>query len=412
MEDQNVRQPGARPRAWVASFVIVAVAAAALAGHFSGLSFTLEVGPGDPDAYKFLRIDSSNHRPVRYDPCTPIHYVVNRRLMPDGAHEDIHEAFDRVSEATGIDFVFDGFTTEPTSRDRPVYQPERYGERWAPILVGWAPEEFVRNRDHRLAIGGSVAETNPVGIEMWVSGRVVLNSDEEVRLGFESGHTWGEVLMHELGHVVGLDHVEDPAQIMYAHTTDEPAEWGSGDREGLRRLGREAGCTDPPDPLASNAPFMDPFRGDRFLLDVYELVPLRSDDCVTHAFRFRGIGALHAAHRSRCDSWDDPRLNLFYVSLGNATKSTLPFRLGNFILVTRDGKYHAASDLAPGADKPSAFVPLSGTLEPGEFVRGWIGFVVKDDFVARQLTYADDKDLLTIVFEGRETVIPRRNRSS
>jgi hypothetical protein len=199
---------------------------------------------------------------------------------------------------------------------------------------------------------------------------------------------------------------------MYAHTTDAPAEWGPGDREGLRRLGGEAGCTDPPDPLASNSPFMDPFRGDRFLLDVYEPIPLRSDDCITHAFRFRGIGALHAAHRSHCASWDEPRVNLFYVSLGNATQSTLPFRLGNFILVTRDGKYHAPSDLASGAAKPSNFVPLSGTLEPGAFVRGWIGFVVKDDFVARQLTYADDKDLLTILFEGRETVIPRRNRSS
>ena len=27
------------------------------------------------------------------------------------------------------------------SYDRQAYQPDRYGERWAPVLIGWVPGE-------------------------------------------------------------------------------------------------------------------------------------------------------------------------------------------------------------------------------------------------------------------------------
>lgn len=43
-------------------------------------------------------------------------------------------------------------------------------------------------------------------------------------------------IMHEIAHVAGLTHVEDPTQLMHA-TSTEATEFAAGDRAGLAKLG-------------------------------------------------------------------------------------------------------------------------------------------------------------------------------
>ena len=43
---------------------------------------------------------------------------------------------------------------------------------------------------------------------------------------------------HELGHVVGLDHVEDPTRLMNPVGGDEVTDFATGDLLGLAQLGR------------------------------------------------------------------------------------------------------------------------------------------------------------------------------
>ena len=43
-------------------------------------------------------------------------------------------------------------------------------------------------------------------------------------------------LLHELGHLVGLDHVDDPNELMYPRAAERTS-YGPGDLKGLALLG-------------------------------------------------------------------------------------------------------------------------------------------------------------------------------
>jgi hypothetical protein len=186
--------------------------------------------------------------PARWDPCTPIRYVVQPGWIPAQGRADLAEALRRLSAVSGLQFVDEGDTDELPSLSRAAYQPERYGERWAPLLIGWVPPEQTD-----LGLSGSVAEGGVQGISLatvvpstggpsLVSGQVALNADNRLSAGFGAGTTDGEVLLHELAHAVGLNHVLDPTQVMYPQTTNGESTFGAGDRAGLAALGAPAGC--------------------------------------------------------------------------------------------------------------------------------------------------------------------------
>ena len=58
-----------------------------------------------------------------------------------------------------------------------------------------------------------------------------------------AGDGFGPVLLHELGHTMGLDHVVDPTQVMFAAATStSPNTYGAGDLRGLWLSGAVRGC--------------------------------------------------------------------------------------------------------------------------------------------------------------------------
>jgi hypothetical protein len=199
-----------------------------------------EPAPSGVGGYRLLELqDDGSAQPVRWDPCRPIHYVLRPDGAPPGGALAIRAAIASVERVTGLRFSFDGETRETPRRDRPTVDVHRYGSRWSPVLVAWTdPEEYPAMSGYA-GLGGpdTVAGRTP-GHRRYVTGVVLLNrrhlSDV---VGWEDGQArLNSVVLHEFGHLIGLDHVADQTQLMYKQPVAHANGFEDGDRRGLSLL--------------------------------------------------------------------------------------------------------------------------------------------------------------------------------
>lgn len=208
------------------------------------------VPAGEPSHdFLFVRADGS---PIRWNPCQAIHYEVNLTDAPDGALALVEEAFRRTTEVTGVEFRFVG-TTDRTLAEQDDSFLDTLSDAWEPLLVAWIPgpefrDMFERpNTDrHALAVAYVTRGRTPETSDQYASGVIAVDADADMPPDFAGRYSLGLVLMHEAAHVMGLDHVKDPGEVMFADRDTYPHpldDWGPGDREGLERLG-EGRCED------------------------------------------------------------------------------------------------------------------------------------------------------------------------
>ena len=245
---------------------VLAPATAGRAGA-TGAAFTVTVqrrtsastSTASPSAYAFLSRQSSSTAPVaRWDSCAgPIGYRVNLTNAPAGALADVTEAVKRLSAATGLSFSYKGTTTivptRPTSGSAFPYPGD------AALVIAWArpgtSSYLPKDGSNRVGVGGALWSSGyrdgggRAALRI-TQGFVVLDSTTSLTGGFGVGPlsglsgTRGQLLMHELGHAVGLDHpkVADTAEVMNPSLTRKAAVWGAGDLAGLKLLGAGSGC--------------------------------------------------------------------------------------------------------------------------------------------------------------------------
>lgn len=203
---------------------------------------TPEPPPEPSTSFKFLAVNSDGS-PVGYSPCRPLHFVVDDRLAPEGAAGLVPRAIQTISRATGIEFVDDGATDEQPSGQRSAYQPEKYGDRWAPLLISWTtPDIAPKLAGKVIGTGGSTHYSYGNGPKSYVTGSLELDAPQmAVELGRPDGTSYATaVVLHELAHVMGMEHVGDPVQLMYPEI-GAPDGLAAGDLNGLYQLGK-ASC--------------------------------------------------------------------------------------------------------------------------------------------------------------------------
>lgn len=191
--------------------------------------------------FRFREVQPGTADPVAYDPCRPIHVVVNARTAPPGGDVLVNEALKMVTDASGLQFRVDGPTDEVPSENRLPYLADRHPGRWAPVLVAWSDPKETRRLDGDVSgLGGSFGLQ--VGQrQVYVSGSVMLDGPQLKEIieqpdGRDAART---VIAHELAHLVGLDHVPDPTQVMHPSGT-KVSTFGAGDLTALSRAGQGA----------------------------------------------------------------------------------------------------------------------------------------------------------------------------
>lgn len=248
LERQRRRAGAIAPRARTSTSLLLAVLLAVLAvacnptstgerirsmlGFGQDLTFTItDTGGGD---YSFAMMQPDHRGPVTWDRCQDVRYVVNPDGAPAGHLEIVAAAVADLERASGLRFRYDGTTDDRTFEDR----AGPFGST-APVLVAWAtPEEVPELAGEVAGVGGAEARAVTPDRLVYVTGMVVLDRDAFAAMGERPGGTGLQraVVEHELGHVLGLGHVDDPAQLMYAETTGQ-RHLAAGDRDGLAELG-------------------------------------------------------------------------------------------------------------------------------------------------------------------------------
>jgi hypothetical protein len=250
-EDEQVTpwccwQPAAPPRRGLDRRLVVLVVV--LLVFFAAWSWRLgaerqplgsaAAAPAGEGGFGFLH-ELENGEPVTFDPCRPVSYVVRPDGAPPSGGAILDASFVELSRATGLVFVNDGPTTEAPTEDRHL-SPRWSSDDRAPVLVAWstAAETPALAGDVAGVAGPVIVTPSGPASARYVSGQVVLDAED---LAHAPGDPAGEaavrvVVLHELGHLVGLDHVDDPFQVMYGKT-NRLRGYGEGDLRGLRALG-------------------------------------------------------------------------------------------------------------------------------------------------------------------------------
>ena len=201
----------------------------------------------DPDpAHAFAAVQDDGVTAVGWSPCRPVHYVVNEAGAPSGFADTVQAEMAALGAATGLVFTFAGTTAEAPSEQRAAYLPEQYGERWAPVLIAVSDEAGVPY------LGGDTAGVTYTyrargvrdGLWFLTSGAVYLDGADFTFIGGPGPEPgWIAVLRHELGHLAGLDHLDDPSQLMNP-VTSNVSTFQDGDLTGLAILGQGACAPD------------------------------------------------------------------------------------------------------------------------------------------------------------------------
>jgi hypothetical protein len=207
------------------------------------------------DAYTGL------NKVARWAPCVVLNgvrhpHVINYKVHAAGVLSRVtlvQRAMARVANATGLRFHFAGLTSyipqgKSTSSGMILDAARQRKATKAQLVVAWAYGGTGTARSNMLTTGeagvGSISWASSATSQLRIGdAAVVMRRGVHLLPGFDSGGSVGTLLLHELGHAMGLQHVSYNREVMYPVVSSvSPGGYTSGDKEGLYKLGAAMGC--------------------------------------------------------------------------------------------------------------------------------------------------------------------------
>jgi hypothetical protein len=188
---------------------------------------------------------------MRWNPCRAHTYKVNLAAVPAAYRPtmlaETHTAIGVLTAKSGIPFVYQGATGE-------VPQPSSLASQSAELIIAYTTPDKTSYplSGNTAGYGGAAYKWSSTGTTNTYTGglyRGFLVIDTPQALlsswapGFGTGLHRGNLLLHELGHVVGLGHYANPVLLMNPSISSRtPNGFAGGDLAGLAAVGRPAGC--------------------------------------------------------------------------------------------------------------------------------------------------------------------------
>jgi hypothetical protein len=205
-----------------------------------------------PTTVRLASVTSSSYRfsslldgqPVRWNPCQVIHWKANIARGPVGGLDVLKAAVAHIAYKTGTTWVYDGATTTVPNT---AYLPKVPSNTNKAVLLGWTDgtaSDLLRGKPAQVL---GMTRTVWFGVDDGRGHRAaatraaVVALDRTDKLPLRGVQSWSATALHELGHVMGLDHPADSRQLMAA-TLPNVSTLQTGDNTGLNRVGRAAGC--------------------------------------------------------------------------------------------------------------------------------------------------------------------------
>lgn len=237
------------------SLALVAAALAPL-GLASAIATAVpQAASGATATYKLttMTLPNGTSVPLRWNGCQKaITWKVNLAAVPlsqrTAVLSETKTAVARIASYTGFTFSYKGYTTE-------VPTPGSMTRQSAELVVAYTSPTKTK-----YDLSGSILGQGGL-YGAWVSrtssgrttyttaalrGFVVVDTPQmlaQTSAGFGAGTRRTNLLLHELGHAFGLQHVSTTTQQMYPTLTrSSPSGLASGDRYGLYKGGKSAGC--------------------------------------------------------------------------------------------------------------------------------------------------------------------------
>jgi hypothetical protein len=195
-----------------------------------------------PSAFAFSTV--LDGKAVRWDPCAPIRWTANTSRGPADGLAVLKEAVDRIAQLTGTNWEYVGPSSATPTTD---YLPRSAQSEYPPVLLGWtdgAASDLLAGQPRdvlgmtRTAWFG-IKRSDGTKIAAIRTAAVALDRTDTLPL--RGAGSWKALVLHELGHVMGLAHVSDRSQLMAA-VLPASSDLQAGDLTGLSRVGRGAGC--------------------------------------------------------------------------------------------------------------------------------------------------------------------------